>query len=115
MRAIPGAILLLAGLVGAGSLSACARREPGGKPAAGEAADPAEARRKAEMAAAAPVTIDQAVQLATREQPGTVIEVELEEQGGRAVWEVEIVSADGRVVELSVDASTGSVAPASPR
>jgi uncharacterized membrane protein YkoI len=104
-------VILTAALGPAG----CARRESGGgRPAAGQTADEAEARHKASLAAGAQVTIQQAVQIASGKQPGRVIEVEIEEQGGKAVWEVEIVSADGRVAKVAVDAATGTVVSPAP-
>lgn len=40
-------------------------------------------------------------------QPGRVIEVELDEDSRRYVYELEILAPDGRVWELEVDAGTG--------
>ena len=40
-------------------------------------------------------------------QPGRVIEVELDEDSRRYVYELEILAPDGRVWELEVDAATG--------
>jgi hypothetical protein len=39
--------------------------------------------------------------------PGTVLEVEREREGGKVVYEVEIRRADGRVYEVVLEASTG--------
>ena len=44
-----------------------------------------------------------------REVGGRVIEVDLDRDDGRYVYEVEAVSRDGRLVELSIDAATGAV------
>ncbi len=55
------------------------------------------------------VTIDQALRVATDKQSGRVIEAELEKKHGKAIWEVEIVTAEGKVVEVHVDAETGAV------
>ena len=107
--------LLLSGLVGAISLSACSRKDvAGGVPKGSQETEEAEAGRRARMAAAASVTMPQAIEIAIRAQPGTVIEVELEEHGGKAVWEVEIVTSDDRLVKVAVDASSGSVVAKSP-
>jgi uncharacterized membrane protein YkoI len=95
-------------------LAACTRRESGERSAASEAAEQAKARREAELASAARVTIAEAVQIASGKQPGSVVEVEIEEQGGKAVWEVEIVGADGRVAKVAVDAATGTVISPAP-
>ena len=42
-------------------------------------------------------------------QPGRVIEVDLDEDSRRYVYELEILSPDGRVWELEVDAATGEL------
>ena len=105
-----GALLLM----GLATLSpaACGRKEvAANEPEASRHADEAEARKRARMAASATVPIEQAVAIASRTAPGTVFEAELEEQGGKAVWEVEIVAADGRVAKVLVDATSGSVLP----
>lgn len=69
----------------------------------------AEEKGKAEMAAAAKVTIDQAIKAASEKVPGKVIEAELEQKRGKTVWEVEVVTAEGKVVEVHVDSETGTV------
>lgn len=40
---------------------------------------------------------------------GRVIEIDLDDEDGRFVYEVEAVGQDGRLVELSIDAATGVV------
>jgi len=40
---------------------------------------------------------------------GRVIEIEFERDDGRFVYEFEIVSTDGRLAEVTVDAATGAV------
>lgn len=44
-----------------------------------------------------------------KQHPGRVIEVELELNDGRRVYEIEIVTTDGRLIELDVDARTGTL------
>ena len=44
-----------------------------------------------------------------REVDGRVIEIDLDRAGGRYVYEVEVLSPGGRLVELSLDAATGAV------
>lgn len=66
-------------------------------------------KQKVEMAGAATVTIDQAVKTASEKVAGKVIEAELETKHDKTVWEVEIVTADGKVMEVHVDAATGAV------
>ncbi len=57
----------------------------------------------------AKVTIDQAIKTASEKVPGTVVEAELEKKHGKAVWEVEVLGADGNVTEVHIDAATGSI------
>ena len=44
-----------------------------------------------------------------REQPGQVLEVELEPEDGRWVYEVKLLQAGGRLVKLELDATSGDV------
>lgn len=44
-----------------------------------------------------------------REHPGEVLEVELEQDDGRWVYEVKLLQAGGRLVRLEVDAASGAV------
>jgi len=64
---------------------------------------------KATMAAAAKVTIEQAVKTASQKVPGKIIEAELETKHNRLVWEVEIVTSDKKVMEVHIDAASGAV------
>ncbi|WP_295042044.1 PepSY domain-containing protein [uncultured Paracoccus sp.] len=43
------------------------------------------------------------------EQPGTVVEVELEYEDGIRVYEVELITPDGRLIEVDMDAATGEI------
>jgi uncharacterized membrane protein YkoI len=87
------AILLTAGTLAAGSAAASDKEKNG----------------KAEMAAAAKVTIDQAVKTASEKVPGQIIEAELETKHNKLVWEVEVVTAEKKVMEVHIDAVTGAV------
>lgn len=42
-------------------------------------------------------------------QPGHVIEVELEMDDGLHIYEVELISPDGRLLEVDLDAKTGAI------
>src|SRR5438105_15931278 len=64
-------------------------------------------QKAAEMAKTAKVTIDQAIKTASEKVTGTVIEAELEHKHGKTIWEVEIVSADGKVTERHLKVATG--------
>jgi len=44
-----------------------------------------------------------------RDQPGQVLEVELEQEDGRWVYEVRLLQAGGRLVKLELDAARGDV------
>jgi len=68
-----------------------------------------ETREAVELSKTAKVTIEQAVKTASEKLAGKVIEAELEKKHGKGVWEVEIVGADGKVMEVHVDADTGAV------
>jgi len=72
-------------------------------------ADEKEKKGKAEMAAAAKVTIDEAVKTASEKVSGKVIEAELEHKHNKFVWEVEVVTAENKVMEGHIDADTGAV------
>ena len=64
---------------------------------------------KATMAAAAKVTIEQAIKTATGKVSGKVIEAELEKKHNTLIWEVEVVTAQSKVMEVHIDATTGAV------
>ena len=66
-------------------------------------------KEKAAMAATAKVTIDQAIKVASEKVQGTVIETELERKHGKLVWEVEIVTPENKIMEVHVDAESGTV------
>lgn len=68
-----------------------------------------ESKEKMEMATSAKVTIEQAIKTASEKTPGKVIEAELEKKHDKTVWEVEVVTADGKIVEVHVDAESGAV------
>jgi uncharacterized membrane protein YkoI len=72
-------------------------------------ADEKEKNGKAEMAAAAKVTIEQAIKTASDKVLGKVIEAELEKKHNKLVWEVEVVTAENKVMEVHIDADTGAV------
>lgn len=42
-------------------------------------------------------------------QPGRVVEVELEQDDGVMVYEVELVTPDGRLIEVDLNAATGAL------
>ncbi|HEV8540054.1 MAG TPA: PepSY domain-containing protein [Nitrospiraceae bacterium] len=66
-------------------------------------------KQMVEMSKTAKITVDQAIKTATEKVAGKVIEAELERKHDRAVWEVEIVGSDDKVMEVHIDADTGAV------
>lgn len=68
-----------------------------------------ESKEMVEMAAAAKVTIDQAIKTATEKVPGKVVEAELEKKHDKLVWEVEVVTAENKLMEVHIDAESGDV------
>lgn len=68
-----------------------------------------ESKETVEMAAKAKVTIDQAIKTASEKVPGKVVEAELEKKHDTLVWEVEVVTAENKVMEVHIDAGSGAV------
>jgi uncharacterized membrane protein YkoI len=68
-----------------------------------------EVKETVEMAATAKVTIDQAIKTASEKVPGKVVEAELEMKHDKLVWEVEVVTAENKVMEVHIDAESGAV------
>lgn len=95
MRMRSSILYVVAALLASGSLTIADLASAGGK------------KEKAEMAAAAKVTIDQAAKVATEKTGGKVIEAELEKKHGKIIWEVKTVDADGKIVETHIDADSG--------
>jgi uncharacterized membrane protein YkoI len=53
------------------------------------------------------ITLQQAVEKAVINVPGTVVEAELEKHDGRVVYEIEIIDEQGKECEVLIDAKTG--------
>lgn len=68
-----------------------------------------ESKETVEMAATAKVTIDQAIKTASEKVAGKVVEAELEKKHEKLVWEVEVVTAENKVMEIHIDAESGAV------
>ena len=68
-----------------------------------------ESKETVEMAAKAKVTIDEAIKTASEKVPGKVVEAELEKKHNTLVWEVEVVTAENKVMEVHIDAESGAV------
>lgn len=67
-----------------------------------------EEQDKLEMAAAAKITIDDAIKTASETVSGKVIEAELDRKHGKLIWEVEVVTAEHKIMEVHIDAETGT-------
>lgn len=57
----------------------------------------------------AQITIEQAIEAALAEVPGNLDDVELDDDNGRAVWEVTVDTSDMQDVEVYVDIVSGDV------
>lgn len=68
------------------------------------AADSGHDRALAARRAGEIVALDRILATVAAVVPGTVLEVELEERKGRYVYELEILTPDGLLVEVKVDA-----------
>jgi uncharacterized membrane protein YkoI len=68
-----------------------------------------EVKETVEMAATAKVTIEQAIKTASAKVEGKVVEAELERKRDKLVWEVEVVTAENKVMEVHIDAESGAV------
>jgi uncharacterized membrane protein YkoI len=68
-----------------------------------------ESKETVAMAAAAKVTIEQAIKTASEKVPGKLVEAELEMKHDTLVWEVEVVTADNKVMEVHINAESGAV------
>jgi uncharacterized protein YpmB len=55
------------------------------------------------------VTMEEAIKTATTQFPGNVLEAELENEDGKAVYEVEVINASGEIREFEIDAQSGKI------
>ncbi len=72
-------------------------------------ADGSHDQEKNEMAKKAKVSVEEASASALKELPGTIIEAELENEHGSLMWDIEVVTTDGTIREVHIDALTGKV------
>ena len=56
-----------------------------------------------------PMSLDEAVDAAQRRYNARVVRAEVEDRGGRRVYVLRLLSSDGRVFNVRVDAATGSM------
>ncbi|HJT21302.1 MAG TPA: PepSY domain-containing protein [Nitrospira sp.] len=69
----------------------------------------ADTKQKLALSQHATVTVEQAIRSATERVPGKVVEAELEKKRDKAVWEVEIATADNKIMEVHVDSMSGTI------
>ncbi len=55
------------------------------------------------------LSLEEILKLSRKQIDGRILEVEMEQKRGRIFYELEILSDDGRVWELKVDATTGEI------
>ncbi len=60
---------------------------------------------------AAAISVSEIVAAALAHSPGRILELELDEEEGAIVWEVEVADTRGRTTEFDIDAATGEVIP----
>jgi len=68
-----------------------------------------DAANQAELAKQAKITEEAATKTALEKVPGTVNEVELENEEGPIVYDIEIIAQDGSKQSVKVDAQTGKI------
>jgi len=78
-----------------------------GTVAAGSEIDHDEARRLRQTGGILPLT--EILNTARTTHPGRVIEVELERERGRYIYEIELLDVDGQVWELKFDGASGDL------
>lgn len=66
-------------------------------------------RAQAAVAAGQVMPLDRLLQQVAREHPGQVLEVELEHDDGRWLYEIKLLQRDGQLMKLKFDARTAEV------
>ena len=64
---------------------------------------------KVELSKKAQIKIEEGIQVASKEVPGTIIKAELEKEHGPLMWEFEIVTENGEIKEVHVDGESGKI------
>lgn len=67
------------------------------------------AAHKIRWSGTAKLSISDAVKAATDKVPGKVVEAELESEDGVLVWEVEVVTAENKLVKVFIDPQNGTL------
>lgn len=61
------------------------------------------------LPASTTISVDQAIQIALQQVPGSVLAVELDADDGVVYWDIEVRSTSGPLYDLEIDATTGRV------
>jgi len=72
-------------------------------------------RARAALQAGEVMPLQKVLDQVQRSHPGEVLEVELEHEGGRWVYELKLLQTGGRLIRLDVDAKTAQVLRSRPR
>jgi uncharacterized membrane protein YkoI len=99
---------IAAAILAGGGFSIAKAATPQDKPTT-EIAEENDDQNQAELAKQAKITKEAATKTALEKVPGTVNEVELEDEDGTIVYGFEIVSTDGTQQDVKVDAQTGKI------
>lgn len=99
---------IAAAILAGGGFSIAQAAVPQDKPTT-EAAEKNDDQSQAELAKQVKITEEEATKAALEKVPGTVKEVELEDEDGTIVYGIEVVSTDGSQQDVKVDAQTGKV------
>ena len=102
------AIVLVAALAGAASLSAADKPDREAPPRHASIHVDGKVPR-ANLPALAKISFAEALDVAARAQPGRVIKGELEAEDGVLMYSFDVVTREGIVKEVEIDAGTGTV------
>ena len=72
-------------------------------------ADSEQDRARAAVQAGKVLPLKTVLERLEREHPGQVLEVELEQDDGRWIYEIKLLQSGGRLVKLELDAASGAV------
>ncbi len=72
-------------------------------------ADNDQDRARAAVQAGKALPLKAVLERLEREHPGQVLEVELEQDDGRWIYEIKLLQAGGRLLKLELDAASGEV------
>lgn len=80
-----------------------------GQPARADSEPPDHERAGGALARGEVLPLSRILSAVQAAQPGRVIEVELENDDDHYIYEVELVTPEGRLIELEVEAATGMI------